>query len=244
MVIERIVDAIDPRPGQRVIEIGPGLGALTRHLVARTGHLVAVEIDRDLAARLRQQYLPDQLELVQADALKVDWRTLGQDLRIVGNLPYNVSTPLLFSLLQVADVVRDQHFMLQREVVDRMVAAPGGSDYGRLSVMLQARYRLQRLFHVMPGSFHPVPKVQSSIVRMTPRTGADRIDVHMPALSRVVTAAFGQRRKTLRNALAGLIDEATMRACQVDPGARAETLELAQFVAMAAHLPEAGPEPD
>jgi 16S rRNA (adenine1518-N6/adenine1519-N6)-dimethyltransferase len=240
--IARILAAIAPRPGERIFEIGPGLGAITAPLVAAAGRITAVEIDRDLAARLRERFPADRLELVEGDALALDWQRLlaGGDARIVGNLPYNVSTPLLFALVPVAHLVRDQYFMLQREVVDRMVAPPGGREYGRLSVMLQQRYRLQRLFHVAPGCFSPAPAVHSSIVRMIPRPLAELPAVDSDAFARVVTAAFSQRRKTLRNALSALLAEDAIRAAGVDPGARAETLDAAAFVRLALLLPAGG----
>jgi 16S rRNA (adenine1518-N6/adenine1519-N6)-dimethyltransferase len=239
--IERIVAAIDPRPGERIVEIGPGLGALTAPLVARAQAVTAVEIDRDLAARLRGRFAPEQLALVEGDALALDWAALAaadpRPMRIVGNLPYHISTPLLFALLPAAGRVRDQHFMLQKEVVERMVAAPGGRDYGRLSVTLQLRYRVTRLFVVPAGAFSPPPQVSSAIVRLVPRPPDELPAVDADAFARVVGAAFGQRRKTLRNALAGLLDEASIRACGVDPGARAETLPVAAFVALAGRAP-------
>lgn len=235
--IERIAAAIDPRPGERIVEIGPGLGALTGPLIERAGSITAIEIDRDLAARLRDRFTPAQLSLLERDALRIDWPQLAaadrRPLRIVGNLPYHISTPLLFALLPIAAQVRDQHFMLQKEVVDRMVAEPGGRDYGRLSVMLQLRYRLARLFIVPAGAFSPAPQVSSAIVRMVPRPVADLPAVDPDAFAKIVTAAFGQRRKTLRNALGGVLDEAAIRAGGVDPGARAETLSGADFVALA-----------
>jgi 16S rRNA (adenine1518-N6/adenine1519-N6)-dimethyltransferase len=235
--VERIIAAIDPQPGDRIVEIGPGLGALTGPLLARAQAITAVEIDRDLAQRLRQSFGPQQLALIEGDALRLDWAALAaadaRPLRIVGNLPYHISTPLLFALLAVAARVRDQHFMLQKEVVDRMVAAPGGRDYGRLSVMLQFRYRVARLFVVPPGAFSPAPQVSSAIVRLVPRPQAELPAVDEPTFARVVTAAFGQRRKTLRNALAAVLDEASICACGIDPGARAETLPVADFVALA-----------
>ena len=172
-VIARIVDAIDPRPGQTIVEIGPGQAALTRPLVQRAGHLTAIEIDRDLAARLRGEFTPQQLTLIEADALAFDWSSLPAPLRLVGNLPYNISSPLLFSLATVAERVVDQHFMLQKEVVDRMVAPPGSRTYGRLSVMLQFRYRMVKLFDVPRGAFNPPPQVTSSIVRMQPLPAAE-----------------------------------------------------------------------
>ena len=233
-MVARIVDAIGPVPGDAVVEIGPGLGALTGHLIDAAGSITAVEIDRDLAARLRARFSPAQLTLVEGDALELDWAalaaSLGTGVRIVGNLPYNVSTPMLFALLPIADHVRDQHFMLQREVVERMAAPPGGKDYGRLSVMLQFRYRIERLFNVAPGSFHPVPKVQSSIVRLTPLPAQEVPDVPLEEFAAMVTAAFGQRRKTLRNAVSPLLTQAQIANAGVDPGARAETLDVAAFV--------------
>ncbi len=235
--IGRIVEAIAPQPGQHLVEIGPGLGALTELLVARAGKITCVEIDRDLAARLRTRFAPAQLEVIEADALEVDWRALataaGGPLRIVGNLPYHISTPLLFALMPVADRVSDQHFMLQREVIDRMVAAPGGKDYGRLSVTLQLRYRMTKLFDVPPGAFSPAPQVTSSVVRMRPLSTDELPDVDFATIERVVGAAFSQRRKTLRNALATVVDETAIRAVGVDPGARAETLPGMAFVALA-----------
>jgi 16S rRNA (adenine1518-N6/adenine1519-N6)-dimethyltransferase len=241
--IERIVAAINPRPGERLIEIGPGLGALTAPLIERAGAITAVEIDRDLAARLRGRFTPQQLALVEGDALALDWAALAADgapppqgprlLRVVGNLPYHISTPLLFALLPVAAQVYDQHFMLQKEVVDRIVAAPGGKDYGRLSVTLQFRYRVSRLFIVPAGAFSPAPQVSSAIVRLVPRPVVELPAVDQAAFARVVTAAFGQRRKTLRNALAEVVGEAVIRDSGVDPGARAETLSVEAFVALA-----------
>lgn len=242
----RIVQAIDPLAGQPVVEIGPGLGALTGQLIEAAGRITAVEIDRDLAARLRERYPAEQLNLVEGDALELDWtalaNTLGSGLRIVGNLPYNVSTPLLFALLPIADRVRDQHFMLQREVVERMAAPPGSKEYGRLSVTLQFRYRIDRLFNVAPGSFHPVPKVQSSIVRMTPLPASQVPEVSLEDFGAVVTAAFGQRRKTLRNSLSRLLDEGQVREAGVDPGARAETVDVAGFVRLARGYKRVRPE--
>ncbi|HEX6362979.1 MAG TPA: 16S rRNA (adenine(1518)-N(6)/adenine(1519)-N(6))-dimethyltransferase RsmA, partial [Albitalea sp.] len=168
-VIDRIVDAIDPRPGQALVEIGPGLGAMTDPLVRRCGRLTVIELDRDLAARLRRRA---ELDVVESDVLRVDFaalaRAAGQPLRVVGNLPYNISTPILFHLLDAVEHVADQHFMLQKEVVDRMAAAPGGRDYGRLSVMLQWRYDIEDVLDVPPEAFEPPPRVESSVVRMTP----------------------------------------------------------------------------
>ncbi len=231
--IARIIEAIAPQPRDRMVEIGPGRGALTAPLLACCEHLTAVEIDRDLAHQLSQRFGSQRLTLIAADALKIDWAALAQQsdgrLRIVGNLPYHISTPLLFAWLPIAPWVLDQHVMLQREVVDRIVAPPGGRDYGRLSVMLQFRYRVERLFNVPAGAFTPAPKVQSSVIRLRPYAPEARAVSDIGAFSRVVTAAFGQRRKTLRNALAGVMPEAAVRQAGIDPGARAETLDVAAF---------------
>ena len=236
-VVSRIVEAIDPRPGQAIVEIGPGQAALTSALIERTGHVRAIEIDRDLAARLRQRFSAEKLTLIEADALKIDWSDVAATpLRLVGNLPYNISTPLLFALLPVAERVIDQHFMLQKEVVDRMVAAPGSKTYGRLSVMLQFRYRLTKLFDVPRGAFRPAPQVTSSVVRMKPRALSELPQVDAQAFARVVAAAFGQRRKTLRNALSELLDADQIAASGVDPQARAETLGVDSFVGLSRRL--------
>ena len=205
-VIERIVDAIDPQPGQAVVEIGPGLGAMTGPLAQRLDRLSVIELDRDLAQRLRRQ---PKLEVIEADVLKVDIaalaQQLGQRLRIVGNLPYNISTPILFHLLESVEHIVDQHFMLQKEVVERMAAGPGGKEYGRLSVMLQWRYRIESLFDVGPESFDPPPRVDSAIVRMRPWP-TPRV---LPAgvLEELVRVAFSQRRKLLRHTLGRWLDE-------------------------------------
>jgi len=241
-VIERIVDAIDPKPGQLIVEIGPGQAALTRELVRRAGHITAIEIDRDLAAWLREQFTPDELTLVEADALKLDWSSLATpSLRVVGNLPYNISSPLLFRLMECAERVIDQHFMLQKEVVDRMVAPPGSKTYGRLSVMLQVRYRLTKLFDVPRGAFNPPPKVTSSIVRMVPRPPAEVPAIDLACFGRVVAAAFNQRRKILRNALGDLASEKAFHLAGVDPLARAETLAVDDFVRLTRAVAEAPP---
>lgn len=243
--IERIVRSIDPQPGETIVEIGPGQAALTREVIARAGHETAVEIDRDLAAFLREQFPETSLSLIEADALTLDWKNVlpGERLRIIGNLPYNISSPLLFKLMEAAERTIDQHFMLQREVVDRMVAEPGSKTYGRLSVMLQYRYQMVKLFDVPPGAFTPAPKVVSSIVRMVPRAVQTLPQVDLTLLGDVVAAAFQQRRKTLRNSLsafapAGLIEEAG-----IDPGARAETLSVADFVRLCSLIASGGNQP-
>jgi 16S rRNA (adenine1518-N6/adenine1519-N6)-dimethyltransferase len=232
--IERIVDAIDPRPGDRIVEIGPGQAALTRRLIERCGHVVAIELDRDLAAWLRSEFPPQQLTLIEADALRFDWSSLGAEpLRIVGNLPYNISSPLLFRLMESAPWTVDQHVMLQKEVVDRMVAPPGSRTYGRLSVMLQLRYRMTKLFDVSRGAFKPPPQVTSSVVRMVPRPVHELPGIDMALFARVVAAAFNQRRKILGNSLAGVAAPAHFTAASVNPLARAETLTVDDFVRLA-----------
>lgn len=229
----RIVDAVDPAPGDNLVEIGPGLGALTDALIERAGKISAIEIDRDLAARLRERFAADRLVLHEADALAFDFASLGASLRVVGNLPYYISSPLLFHLAAYETRLRDIHVMLQREVVARMTALPDTADYGRLSVMLQARFRVSRLFTVPAGAFRPAPKVESAVARLVP-LGVDRPAIADEALfARIVAAAFGQRRKTLRNALAPLCDESALRASGIDPGVRGETLAVTDFVRLA-----------
>lgn len=228
---EAIVRAINPAADDKVVEIGPGLSALTAPLLDHLEHLTVVEIDRDLASRLRNHYSPKRLTVVEADALTVDFAQFGEGVRIVGNLPYNISSPLLFHLMQAADVVRDQHFMLQKEVIDRMVAQPGEADYGRLSVMLQMRYHMEALFDVPPECFDPPPKVMSTVVRMIP-LGAERPQAKDPDLcARLVTQAFSQRRKMLRGSLkAWNIDWAGLGIAET---ARAEELSVAEFIKIA-----------
>ena len=230
-VIAKIVAAIDPQPGDAMVEIGPGLGALTGPLLDRVARLDAVEIDRDLAARLEADH--PGLTVHRGDALKFDFGLLPDRLRVVGNLPYNVSTPLLFRLVELARRLRDAHVMLQREVVDRMVAAPSTSDYGRLSVMLQYRFEMRKLFEVKPGAFRPPPGVDSAFVRLAPRPTAALVATDEATLARVVTAAFTKRRKTLRNALAGVVEEDALRALGIDPRLRPENLGVAEYVAIA-----------
>jgi 16S rRNA (adenine1518-N6/adenine1519-N6)-dimethyltransferase len=231
--IGRIIEAIAPQRRDRVVEVGPGLAALTEPLLERLERLDVVEIDRDLAQRLRECFPPDRLAVHIADALEFDFAGLGRELRVVGNLPYNISTPLLFRFEACAGAVRDLHFMLQKEVVDRMVALPGTGAFGRLSVMLQFRFEMERLFDIPPGAFQPPPKVMSSLVRLQPR-----IPLPWPArdeqtLQAVVTAAFGQRRKMLRNALGRYVTERDLESLGIDPRARAETLGVEAFVRIA-----------
>ncbi|MEP6773755.1 MAG: 16S rRNA (adenine(1518)-N(6)/adenine(1519)-N(6))-dimethyltransferase RsmA [Polaromonas sp.] len=233
-IVEGIVRAIAPRPGQAVVEIGPGLAALTQPLVERLGHLTVIELDRDLARQLRQH---PQLTVVESDVLKVDVRDLAhtacaneQKLRVVGNLPYNISTPILFHLLEAVQVIEDQHFMLQKEVIDRMVAAPSTSDYGRLSVMLQWRYAMENVLFVPPHSFDPPPRVDSAVVRMVPHSTPEALDVKL--LSELVQVAFSQRRKLLRHTLGKWLDGEGFDG-QFDVQRRAEEVPVAQYVALA-----------
>ncbi|MEW6690988.1 MAG: 16S rRNA (adenine(1518)-N(6)/adenine(1519)-N(6))-dimethyltransferase RsmA [Pseudomonadota bacterium] len=230
-VIDAIVAAIDPRPGEALVEIGPGLGAMTQPLLARCGHLTVIELDRDLAARLRRD---GRLEVVEADVLTVDFAALaeraGRKLRVVGNLPYNISSPILFHLLPVADRVVDQTFMLQKEVVERMAASPGGKDYGRLSVMLQWRYDIESLLDVPPEAFDPPPRVDSAVVRMQPLPQVDDVDAAL--LGEVVAVAFSQRRKLLRHTLGRWLD-ARGAAGSFDLQRRAEEVPVAEYLALA-----------
>jgi len=231
--VRKIVDAVDPKPGDNLVEIGPGLGALTGALIERAGRIAAIEIDRDLASRLRERFPPDRLTLHEMDALAFDFATLGNALRIVGNLPYNISSPLLFHLASYESRLRDIHVMLQREVVARMTAVPGTADYGRLTVMLQARFRVTRLFTVPAGAFRPAPKVESAVARLVPLGSAGPSIADEASFARIVAAAFGQRRKTLRNALSSIAEDAAMRDAGVDPSVRGETLAVGDFVRLA-----------
>ncbi|MDH5709046.1 MAG: 16S rRNA (adenine(1518)-N(6)/adenine(1519)-N(6))-dimethyltransferase RsmA [Hylemonella sp.] len=231
-VIDAIVDAINPRPGQSMVEIGPGLAALTQPLVERLGHLMVIELDRDLAQRLRGH---PKLTVIEADVLTVDFsalaeREVGGKLRIVGNLPYNISTPILFHLLTHVDKVQDQHFMLQKEVIDRMVASPSTAAYGRLSVMLQWRYQMENVLFVPPQSFDPPPRVDSAVVRMLPRATPAQVDVRR--LSEVVQVAFSQRRKLLRHTLGRWLAEKRIET-DFDLQRRAEEVAVDEYVALA-----------
>ena len=233
-IIDAIVREIAPRPGQFVVEIGPGLAALTQPLVERLGELTVIELDRDLAARLRAH---PQLRVVESDVLKVDFRALAasrpEPMRVVGNLPYNISSPILFHLLGVADVVQDQHFMLQKEVIDRMVASPATADYGRLSVMLQWRYAMENVLFVPPESFDPPPRVDSAVVRMVPLAQPPVLDAAL--LETMVQVAFSQRRKLLRHSLGRWLDERGHTEA-FDLQRRAEEVPVAEYVALAQAL--------
>ena len=242
-VIARMLEALAPRPADHLVEIGPGPGALTRALLALTDvTLDAIEIDRDLAARLAAAFEPPRQCLHQGDALEFDFAALararGGRLRVLGNLPYNISTPLLFHLAAAGDALIDLQVMLQREVVARMAAAPGSKDYGRLTIMLAPLFEVQRLFDVGPGAFQPPPKVWSAVVRLR-RRAAPLFEVS-PHFTQVVAAAFSQRRKTLRNALARLLTREAIAACGIDPGARPETLTPQDFNTLARALDRGG----
>jgi 16S rRNA (adenine1518-N6/adenine1519-N6)-dimethyltransferase len=233
-IIEDIVQAIAPQAGQVMVEIGPGLGAMTQPLVERLGHLTVIELDRDLAVLLRKK---PELTVIESDVLRVDFRALAQaaenasaKLRVVGNLPYNISTPILFHLLDVADVVQDQHFMLQKEVIDRMVAKPSTSDYSRLSVMLQWRYAMENVLFVPPTSFDPPPRVDSAIVRMLPHATPETLDVNL--FSELVRVAFSQRRKLLRHSLGKWLDLRNFSGT-FNLQRRAEEVPVAEYIALA-----------
>ena len=236
-IIDGIVQAVGPRPGDRMVEIGPGLAALTQPLVERLGHLTVIELDRDLAARLRSR---SDLTVIESDVLKVDFAALAEapasgipatpSLRIVGNLPYNISTPILFHLLEVAPLVIDQHFMLQKEVVDRMVARPSTSAYGRLSVMLQWRYAMENILPVPPESFDPPPRVDSAVVRMVPHREPAVLEVRR--LSEIVQVAFSQRRKLLRHTLGRWLTDHAYTG-SFDTQRRAEEVPMPEYVALA-----------
>jgi 16S rRNA (adenine1518-N6/adenine1519-N6)-dimethyltransferase len=236
-IIEDIIQAIDPKPGDPMVEIGPGLAAMTQPLVERLGHLTVIELDRDLAKQLRSH---PQLTVVEADVLRVDFRALAANvcaatnlgtlkLRVVGNLPYNISTPILFHLLDVVDVIEDQHFMLQKEVIDRMVARPSTSDYGRLSVMLQWRYAMENVLLVPPQSFDPPPRVNSAVVRMVPHAAPALLEVKL--LSEVVQVAFSQRRKLLRHTLGRWLEEHEFGG-EFNIQRRAEEVPVAEYIAL------------
>lgn len=235
-VIADIVNAVAPKRGDCVVEIGPGLGALTEPLLKRLDHLHVVEIDRDIIARLRHRYSPEVLTIHEGDALSFDFGALtvpaGGKLHIVGNLPYNISTPLLFHLAGFADRVFDMHFMLQKEVVERMVAVPGTADFGRLSVMLQYRFVMDWLLDVPPESFEPAPKVDSAVVRLIPCPPEELSAKDEVRFSALVAAAFAQRRKMLRNNLKGMLGDTGFEVLGVDPTARAEDLSVGDYIRM------------
>ena len=237
-VLYNIIRVIDPQPKDTMVEIGPGLAAMTRLLLEGVEQMHVVELDRDLVERLKKSFDPKRLIIHSADALQFDFSGIpvpaGSKLRVVGNLPYNISSPLLFHLAEMAPHVQDQHFMLQKEVVERMVAEPGSKTYGRLSVMLQWRYHMELMFVVPPTAFDPPPRVDSAIVRMIPLPNPLPCD--QAKLEQVVLKAFSQRRKVIRNCLAGMFSESDLLEAGVDPQARPETIPLEQYVALANRL--------
>jgi len=233
-VVDAIIAAIAARDDETVVEIGPGQGAITRSLAARAGVLHAIELDRDLVARLKHDYdACNNVIIHEADALKFDFAALGTSLRIVGNLPYNISTPLLFHLLRARAHITDMHFMLQKEVVDRMAAPPGSKTYGRLSIMLGCRFAIDALFDVDRLAFEPPPDVTSAVVRLTPLPAETYVIDNEKTFARVVAQAFSQRRKTIRNSLRQVADEALLESVGIDPGMRPEAISIADYVRLA-----------
>jgi 16S rRNA (adenine1518-N6/adenine1519-N6)-dimethyltransferase len=234
-IIQRIIMAINPQPNQTIIEIGPGKGALTAPLLEHLDTLYVLEVDRDLAHALEKKYEGEEKIIIHClDALTYDFKELGnQHLRIIGNLPYNISTPLIFHLLENNQIIDDMVFMLQEEVIDRMCAAPGSKDFGRLSVMVQANCQAEKLFTVSPGAFSPPPKVMSAIIRLKPYDKVLNQISDYPCFAHVVKQAFSQRRKTLRNCLKGTLDEQQIINLEITPGARAETLPIDSFIQLA-----------
>ncbi len=235
-IIRSLIEAIRPTPDDLMVEIGPGLGAMTKPLLQKLKHLHVVELDRDVVAWMQGHYPADKITIHNIDALKFDFPSLGERMRVVGNLPYNISTPILFHLLDNVDHIIDMHFMLQKEVVERMVAEPSSPAYGRLSVMLQYRLYMEYLITVPPEAFDPPPKVESAFVRAVPWPQLPHPAKDEALFAKIVTSAFGQRRKTLRNTLKGLLDDAGFAALGIDPQLRAENLGVAQFVAIANYL--------
>lgn len=235
-VVANIIQAIHPQKNDRLVEVGPGLGALTLPLLHLLDHLYVVELDRDLVELLVQKTPKDKLTVYSADVLKFDFSVLGANLRITGNLPYNISTPLLFHLSKYTASIHDMHFMLQKEVVNRMVALPSSRDYGRLTVMLQYRFEMEQVFVVSPESFQPAPKVESAIVRILPLRQPIHVAKNEKIFAHIVSSAFSQRRKTLRNSLSGCLKPVDFAAINIDPGQRAENLSVADFVAIANYV--------
>ncbi|MGB8855182.1 MAG: 16S rRNA (adenine(1518)-N(6)/adenine(1519)-N(6))-dimethyltransferase RsmA [Burkholderiales bacterium] len=237
-VIASIVDAIHPQPDDLMVEIGPGLEAITRPLLEKLKHLHVVEIDRDIVARLENNYARTKLTIHSVDAMTFDFSSIGKPLRVVGNLPYNISTPILFHLAEFANNISDMTFMLQKEVVERMVAAPSTSHYGRLSVALQYRFDMELLFLVSPEAFDPPPKVESAIVRMIPKPAAQLLAGDADLFARIVTTAFSQRRKTIRNTLIDFLAPDDFAALKLDSMLRAENLSVTDYVNIANYLNE------
>lgn len=238
-IIQALVSAITPKPDDLMVEIGPGLGALTQPLIKQLQHLHVVEIDRDIISWMQGFYPAEKITIHNSDALKFDFKTIGERIRVVGNLPYNISSPILFHLLDNVQTIIDMHFMLQKEVVERMVAAPSTPAYGRLSVMLQYKLHMEYLFTVPPEAFDPPPKVESAFVRCVPHASLPFTAVDEKLFARVVLNAFGQRRKTLRNTLKGMLDDDGFTKLDINPHLRAENLSVEKFVAIANYLAQA-----
>ncbi|WP_414040385.1 16S rRNA (adenine(1518)-N(6)/adenine(1519)-N(6))-dimethyltransferase RsmA [Acidithiobacillus sp. M4-SHS-6] len=242
-MVERIMTAIRPGAQDLLVEIGPGPGALTKRLWSCVKHLTVIELDRDMIPGLENLAPPEQVTILQADALKVDFARLNESakpLRVVGNLPYNVATPIIFHILESAERIQDMHFMLQKEVVERMVAAPGSKTYGRLSVMIQAWCQVESLFTVAPGNFYPVPKVDSAFMRLLPYQPALVSETLRPSFARVVASSFAQRRKTIANNLRGIFSVEQLRTLDIDPSCRAEMLDQTAFFRLAEAFAEQG----
>ncbi len=241
-VIGRIVSTINPQPGDAIVEIGPGPGALTQPVLKQAGKLKAIELDREVIPKLRMFCLGDgELEIIEADALKIDFRQFAngpRSLRVIGNLPYNISTPLLFHLFEQVEVIRDMHFMLQKEVVDRLVAVPGTKDYGRLSIMAQYYANPELMFLVRPGAFNPPPKVDSAIVRLLPKTEEQMQTTDVKLMNQVVTSAFSLRRKTIRNSLKQFLTADDFATLEINPQERAENLSLSDYINITNYLME------
>jgi 16S rRNA (adenine1518-N6/adenine1519-N6)-dimethyltransferase len=235
-IINSLIEAISPQPDDLMVEIGPGLGALTQPLLTKLSHLHVVEIDRDIIQWMQNFYPTDKISIHNSDVLKFDFTKIGQLIRIVGNLPYNISSPILFRLIENTNQIIDMHFMLQKEVVERMVALPSTPEYGRLSVMLQYRLKMEYLITVPPEAFEPAPKVESAFVRCIPHQALPYQAKDEALFAKVVLAAFGQRRKTLRNTLKGLLDDEGFSKLNIDSQLRAENLSVSQFVAIANFL--------
>lgn len=235
-IIQALVNAISPKPENLMVEIGPGLGALTQPLIKQLQHLHVVEIDRDIISWMQSFYPAEKITIHNSDALKFDFKSIGERIRVVGNLPYNISSPILFHLLDNVQTIIDMHFMLQKEVVERMVAAPSTPAYGRLSVMLQYKLHMEYLFTVPPEAFDPPPKVESAFVRCVPHASLPFTAVDEKLFARVVLNAFGQRRKTLRNTLKGMLDDNGFIQLDINPQLRAENLSVEKFVTIANYL--------
>lgn len=230
-IISKIIECINPQPEQTVVEIGPGLAALTEPLIYKLGHLNVVELDRDIVKFLQSKFNSDQITIHEGDALKTDFSFGGKDIRVVGNLPYNISTPIMFYLSQFTNI-KNMIFMLQKEVVERICAKPSSSDYGRLTIMLQYKFKTRYLLDVPPESFYPAPKVDSAIVSLTPRTDYDWTAVNENKLNLVVSKAFNQRRKTISNSLKGMITPEQLTECGIDLQSRAEVVTIEQYIAL------------